>query len=1302
MVQAITQAIGAISSGITGAAASMGSFAAANTQFVMRAAAFAYTVIDALTNKQTNSLGGSSYSSPAYTFGQLQTQVSNLLPRPIIYGQVKIAGNKIWQTGTNTATIKQIICLCDGEINSISDVKFNDEDIAGLSGCSYDAYYGNGTQNIDSRVPGAAQINKAAVVGGLKYDAYLAITAQASKKISNSGFNVTCLVEGKKIRVYTNTSSYSTAYSNNPAWCILDFLTCYNGIGLSHSEIDIQSFIDAANYCNATVDGQARFALNLILDTKSSRLDWLNAMLLVCRGYLVYQDSKIYFKIDQSGSSSQSFDSSNIIAGTEKFWTTPRENKYDTVKIQFIDPDNEYARVYAVAELSSLNNEQPLVKTVEAFGITNFKQASRLGWFYLNEAATTNKFISFTTTKEGLDRTIGDIIAVTSTVMGYTAKLFRIISMNELQEGQIEITCKEYNSNLYNDTQGSVAPSIDVIASTNTFDTGITDITLQGDADNDQTRLLQLLIDNLSEGTGGTLNVDAETTGVYLNAALNVKSNVHVNFKCPVILGQYGQLRIYGGFYETPENTLPKLRSDLTAGTKIIYCGTQAESLASNYSVGDKIIIRGMSDGNGQAIEKQEATIAGVDVGNNNITIEEDLDYSYKATYPTGDYEENFDLIDRTFITFMTFTTLSADADRGDASITVAGVSAFAVGDYIFFGDKKTPSDVAGSSTNTFRHEVNRIIDITGSVISLENAVCHDYETSYDAYIIKMDMVSNASYSGAVITYNAEPYAFTVNAFTIAYARDCYIKNCVVDNTGSYTSKGHGFRIDRAVNCKIDNCTVNPPQHIDAAEGYGFSIYRANHNIITNCKAYGCRHSYLLFRGASNNIISNIISVNARASDIDFHGGDEFNNLVEGFTIVGGDQKYGTNLAAIKFGNESHVIGCYHNMVKNGTVSNYKGFGIDFVPMSSNNIVENITFYNIERMVRCVDLSVDGTLVASNNIIRNCINDSQTQRIGTIDGTVNGGSSQIIDGLVVENCIFKNIQEHFRTFKNTINCKILNNIIIDAIDATGEADPYIIRAINSDNLLIQGNSVEKGTKFIKIQDCSDFVCKDNNLKDFFGTEVLDDVSGNNGYVFEYNNFEGFNETYAASGGGSSNGKLINKHQAHLENYVSEKALPLNITTLIPFDDTTPLITEGDEILTYSYTPKNTKSKIKIDCYVPAVYTDTATNVVLALFKDSDCISASGIRLPNTGTSSGHFVQTTAIADITSKSTFNISARLGPKTTGPTITAGGRFNGKSDPFLVIQELSYNPESFNLLQEDLAGFILNEDSDYIIQE
>ncbi len=1235
-----------------------------------------YTVVDALTNQGNNPLSysGGGISSPTYSFGKLQTQVSNLLPRPIIYGQVKVAGNKIWQDGENTSTVKQIVSFCEGEINGFSNIRFNDEPYGNFAGCTVSEYYGDGVQEIDNRVPGANQSVKSTVIGGLKYDAYLAITAKASKKLSSSGFNVTCIIEGKKIRVYNSSSTYTKKYSNNPVWCILDFLTCYNGIGLSHSEIDIQSFIDAANYCDATVDGQKRFTLNLVLDSKKSRLDWLSAMLLICRCYIIYSDGKIKLKIDESGSSVQSFDSTNIIAGSEKFWTTPRENRYDIVKVQFIDPENEYARVYAVAELPEYNNEQPIVKTVEAFGINNFKQASRLAWFYLNEASTTNKFVSFTTTKEGLDRTVGDIIDITSSVMGYYKKKFRITGLSERQEGQIDITAKEYNENLYGDTQGSVAPSYDVIDESGSFDTGVTDLTLNGDIDSDQTRLLQLLIDNLSDETGGTINIDAEKDGVYINAALSLKSNVHLNFKCPVYLGEYGQIRIFGGFHETPDTDLPKMRSNVSVGGTTIYCGTQPESLASNFSVGNRIIIRGKSDGNSVAIEYQECTITNVNTVANTLTVAEPFDYDFKVSYPAGDYEANFGSTDYTFITKMTYTNLSADASRGDYAITVSNSNGFEIGDYIFFGDNKVPADIAGTSINTYRHEVNKIIDKSGNTLSLENALCHDYEISYDAYIIKMDMVENASIKGARVNYSTEPNSFTVNAFWIAYAKDCWIENCQVVNEGNDTSKGHGFRIDRAINCHTYNCAVYPPEHIDAAEGYGFTFYRSNHCSHNNAYAKGCRHSFLAFRGASHNRFNNVTSVNCRKSDIDFHGGDEYANIVDGFTIVGGNQKYGNNLEAIKFGNESHVAGSHYNIVKNGVITDYKGYGVGFIPISGNNIVENVTFKNIERFVRHVDLSADSTLSAPDNIIRNCIIDTVTDSLGNIDSTANGGASQIVDGLVIENNIFKNIDTYFKTFVNTINCKIIDNKFFDGINNVGE--PWFIKAVNSDNLLIQNNFIEKGTRFIKIQDCSGFVCKDNKLKDFYDTVVLDDVSGNDNYIFDYNDFEGFNESYLISGAGSSGGRIINKFQAHMETHESDKTFPLAVTTILPVDGSTPQITEGDEILSYSYTPKNTKCKLKIEVYIPSVYANSTTSGGVSLWKDSTCIAASSSRIPTSGQSNAMPFYIMAIEDITSKTQFTISVRMGPKESNRTLTLGGRFGTLAKPVLVIQEFSLN--------------------------
>jgi predicted phage tail protein len=61
-------------------------------------------------------------SSPTYQFNTLQTQTNNQLPIPIIYGENKIAGNRLWQQYRNNNTIiDRIIAFGEGEIDSISE-----------------------------------------------------------------------------------------------------------------------------------------------------------------------------------------------------------------------------------------------------------------------------------------------------------------------------------------------------------------------------------------------------------------------------------------------------------------------------------------------------------------------------------------------------------------------------------------------------------------------------------------------------------------------------------------------------------------------------------------------------------------------------------------------------------------------------------------------------------------------------------------------------------------------------------------------------------------------------------------------------------------------------------------------------------------------------------------------------------------------------------------------------------------------------------------------------------------------------
>ena len=168
----------------------------------------------------------------SYTYGEgaLTTNVSTTDPVPIIYGTVKTAGNMIYSRLSNDKKVLyKLVSVADGKIKGIRDLQFDDLDAnsSKYEGVSYNYYYGDGVQEIDSRVIGDTQEDKAMLVGGLKYLAYIALQAKANENLSSS-FNVTCLVDGSIVKIYENANDltqYREEWTDNPAWCVLDFMT---------------------------------------------------------------------------------------------------------------------------------------------------------------------------------------------------------------------------------------------------------------------------------------------------------------------------------------------------------------------------------------------------------------------------------------------------------------------------------------------------------------------------------------------------------------------------------------------------------------------------------------------------------------------------------------------------------------------------------------------------------------------------------------------------------------------------------------------------------------------------------------------------------------------------------------------------------------------------------------------------------------------------------------------------------------------------------------------------------------------
>ena len=385
----------------------------------------------------------------------MATETSNTMPIPIIYGTVKNAGNliysKLWDDNQRVA---KLIVFCDGKIKGIRDIKLDDIDIdsSKLEGVSYNTYVGDGEQLIDSRVDGGTNSLRAQKVGGLKYDAYVALEAKANDNLSGN-FNVTAMIDGKIVKCYTSETEYTEEWSNNPAWCVLDFLTCYNGVGLDIDEIDIPSFLEAAKFYE-----DKDYTLNICLDETQSRLDWVSNMLNCCRSSLVYKNGKYSLFVEKEDEVVQSFDPDSI--NNLELWWSPMEEIPDRIYVQFIDPDNEWVKVNAQAEAPNPLRKQPRIETYELYGVTNFDQASRLAWFYLNQAITCKMYVRFSTDRRALNRTVGDVISLTDYITEFQDKQFRIIKIADKQDGGIELTCREYNPSIYSEEKGATEPVI--------------------------------------------------------------------------------------------------------------------------------------------------------------------------------------------------------------------------------------------------------------------------------------------------------------------------------------------------------------------------------------------------------------------------------------------------------------------------------------------------------------------------------------------------------------------------------------------------------------------------------------------------------------------------------------------------------------------------------------------------------------------------------------------------------------------------------------------------------------------------
>ena len=424
--------------------------------------------------------------------GILVNKQSNDANIPVIYGERLTGGTRVFieTSGTDNTYLYMAIVMAEGEINDIEEIRVDDKVVTWASALSdgtevevnssdsnfykdstslirVEPHYGTDGQSASSLLSTLSNWGSNHKLSGL---CYLAIRFKWNQDAFTGIPKVQAKIQGKKVVAYNSgLVAQTAAYSTNPAWCLLDYLTnARYGKGLAVSEIDLQSFYDASQVCVTQVTPYSGgsdiniFDTNTALDTSRSILDNVREMLKGCRGYLPYNAGKYNLIIETTGSASITLTEDNIIGGYSL--STPTKNdRYNRVIVGFVNPDRNYQVdevQFPPIDDSGLPSadQHATMKTADGgfllegrftfSTLTSKYQSEEMAEIILRrsrEALSLGINVDF----NGYDLAIGDIVNITHSSIGFSAKPFRVLGITFNRDLTVGLSLVEYQASHY-------------------------------------------------------------------------------------------------------------------------------------------------------------------------------------------------------------------------------------------------------------------------------------------------------------------------------------------------------------------------------------------------------------------------------------------------------------------------------------------------------------------------------------------------------------------------------------------------------------------------------------------------------------------------------------------------------------------------------------------------------------------------------------------------------------------------------------------------------------------------------------
>lgn len=453
--------------------------------------------------------------TPKTQLSRLNVSLDPSTPRKVVFGTTAMPLDLRYHesSGTNQEYVDYIVAVASHKIASVTEIWFEEKQAWTLSGGVTSTY--SGYLTVEVRTEGT-DANYISINGGSKWGSsrrltgcayiYLRIKRTGNTKKAESPLvgglpsRVTVIGEGAPLydprkdstvpggsgsHRATNQSTWG-AYTDaddcdNPVLQLLWWLIGWEinnklsvGCGVPYTRIDMESFITAANICDETVTlatggTQKRYRTSGTASDSDDRMDIINNLLASMNGTLRDNAGKlsVTVMINDLADYVLDFDENDMLGEFDWQQTRGLTENYNIARGRFVDPSAN--SLYQMVDYPEVGFTSPdgieRVMSLDLSYVEDGRRAQRIAKQILQRNQYRGMFSTTFNTK-ALGCQVGDVVRLSLEALGWSNKLFRVVSQEIRFDGQVPLALIEENPAIYawdRDDSAPVTPTAPTI-----------------------------------------------------------------------------------------------------------------------------------------------------------------------------------------------------------------------------------------------------------------------------------------------------------------------------------------------------------------------------------------------------------------------------------------------------------------------------------------------------------------------------------------------------------------------------------------------------------------------------------------------------------------------------------------------------------------------------------------------------------------------------------------------------------------------------------------------------------------------